>query len=192
MLKRRCQSSVLRRAAPDREARDPRQHGEVAPQRKMIRRGSAAHPAAAPPSRASVACDPRGAPVVAGRVRIGREQIFVRGSHAGLRRPRDRVVARHVVGTERVIEQQKRRHDRRARPVAGPARVRIFRRQHAVVAAERDQPLVMRDAALRPPAGLAASRDRDCPASRSAARSAAAASAARSRDAPAFRRCRRR
>ena len=43
-------------------------------------------------------------------------------------------LARHRGGPERIVEQQERRHDRARRAVAGPLRVRIFRRQHAVLA----------------------------------------------------------
>ena len=53
----------------------------------------------------------------------------------------------HVVGPERVVVEHERRHDRRARAVAGPHGVRIFGREHVVAAAQPDQTLVVRDAA---------------------------------------------
>ena len=191
MLKRRCQSLVLvvphqieKRGMRGSTARSCRS-GKWLATISFTSAGNAA-------SRASVASTRAAHQSSRVAIRIGREQIFIGRSHAGLRGPRHRLVASDRRRPERIVEQQERRHDRARRAVARPPRVRILRRQHAVFAAQRHQPLVVRDAALCRRQASAASTDRDCPASRPAARSAAAACAARSRGAPAFRRCRRR
>ena len=100
MLKRRCQSLVF--VVPHQiEKRGMRgSDGEVGAQRKVIR-DDQLHVCRQRRESRLGGLDARGAPVVTGRIGIGREQIFVGRSHAGRRRPRDRVrrASRSPAGT---------------------------------------------------------------------------------------------
>ncbi len=178
------------RAAPDRKARDARQHRVVAAQRPVIDRmmrvsaGIALSRASASAIRAS-----HHARRVANGCGLSKRSSAARTPV--LFRPRDRICLRDMVRAERVVIEAEDRHDRRPRPGAGPDDERVFRRQHAVGCGRcrRDARSARRHDARRP--ATPASRGRDCRRSRRAARTAARACGGRSRGAPVTRRCRR-
>src|SRR6202035_191809 len=75
------------------------------------------------------------------------EEHLVRAQEVVLRRPGDRLLDRHVVGTEGVVVEEEERRQDRGRPGAWPGDVRVLGGQHAELPAERHQALVLRLAA---------------------------------------------
>ncbi len=134
-------------AAPDRDARNARWHGEIVPQRKVIHENDPdlcryrSKPLLSPRETRSAPRFPR-------IIRMRRQQVLVCGAHARFRGPGHGSLVRHVVRTKRVVVQNEGGHDRGSWTLTWPHRVRILRRQHAVAPADLDETSVVRLATL--------------------------------------------
>ena len=75
------------------------------------------------------------------------EQHLVGAEQVVLGRPGDGVLGRHLVRPEAVVVEQEERRQHAARPGPGPGDVRVLGGEHAIVAADGHQALVLRLAA---------------------------------------------
>ena len=76
------------------------------------------------------------------------QQLLVGRAQAALSGPQHRALGPDLVGRKGVVVEEEQRHDGTPRTLPGPRGKRVLRRQHAIALAERDQALVVRDAAL--------------------------------------------